>query len=268
MIKRLFMAALAVVCIVCSSCGNSNGDNVAENQNNGQNVGQTEIEADKSNGDSEQGKTDEEIKAEAQRVKELSKKSVEIFKKVPEYPEGYPTLKDAAALYEKANMAIGWIISTEPMAVYDDISITVDGFEYKKVRPDCFYGKHNLEHHATQLGETQKLIFDLDSLEAYIGTIINPEEVREYMEDAEDLKKFAEDEAGNLYVLPFSYTAEGFGKESYTLDDNGDGTYTFNVAYTLVDENGEIYKERTESFDLVQIDGRWVFDDFRVIRQN
>ena len=49
--------------------------------------------------------------------------------------------------------------------------------------------------------------------------------------------------------------------------DNGDGTYTFNVKYTLVDEDGNVYKNRQESFDFVQIDGRWLFDDFRVIRQ-
>lgn len=202
-------------------------------------------------------------------IKALSDSAVELMtNSIPKYSEDYPTLKDAAALYEKANMVIGWIIGTEEVAVYDDDSITVDGLIYKRVRPDCFYGAHNLEHHAEEIGETQKLIYDLKSLEAYIGTIINPEEAKEYMADSKELKKFTEGENGGLYVLPFYYEPTGFGEEKYSLDANDDGTYTFNVDYELIDENGEAYKERRESFDLVQLDGRWVFEDFRVIRQN
>lgn len=215
-------------------------------------------------------KTDTEIQdtLSVEEVKALSDNAISLMSGVPEYPEGYPTLQDAAALYKKANMAIGWIISTEPVAVYEDDSIIVDGLTYKKVRPDCFYGKHNLEHHKDELGETQKLIYDLKSLESYIGTIINPSEVKEYMTDAKELKKFTQDENGSLYVLPFSYEPTGYGEEKYTLNKNDDNSYTFTVNYTLTDENGEVYKERSEDFEIVNIDGRWVFDDFRVIRQN
>ena len=197
----------------------------------------------------------------------MSDKAIEVMSAVPEYPEGYPTLKDVALVYEKANMAVGWIISTERVAVYEDDTITVNGLTYKRVRPDCFYGADNLEKYADKFDDSQKLIFDMDCLEAYLCTLMSPAEAEAYIEDARDLNKFVEDENGNLYVLPFSYTPEGFGKETYTLDDNGDGTYTFNVAYTLVDENGDVYKERNASFDFIQIDGRWVFKRFRVLRQ-
>ena len=124
------------------------------------------------------------------------------------------TLSLIADVYEKANMAIGWIISTEKMPYYDDDSIKVNGLEYKKVRPDCHYGAHALEHHKKELGQTEKLIYDKKTLKAYISTLINPEEAQAYMEDARDLKKIVEDEAGYLYVLPFSYIPEGYGKEN------------------------------------------------------
>lgn len=194
-------------------------------------------------------------------------KAVEILSAVPEYPQGYPTLEDVTLAYRKANMAVGWIIHTERVAVYDDDTLTVDGIEYKRVRPDCFYGADNLEKYKDKLENTQKLIFNFDCLEAYLCTLMSPDEAKEYITDAKDTNKFVEDENGNLYVLPFSYTPEGYGKEVYTLDDNGDGTYTFNVAYTLVDEDGNVYNEKNKSFDFVQIDGRWVFDRFFVIRQ-
>lgn len=216
----------------------------------------------------QQAENADEDEGNTEYVDYLSGQAIDIMTKAPDYPEGYPTLTDAAALYNKANMAIGWIISTEPVAVYDNNTITIDGFEYKKVRPDCFYGVHNLNHHKDELGETQKLIFDLESLEAYLATLVSAEEARNYIEDALDLKKFAEDKNGSLYVLDFTYVPEGYGEETYTLDDNGDGTYTFNVSYQLVDENSEVYKERTKHYKLVQNEnGRWVFDEFVVIKQ-
>ena len=270
--KKLLIITLALMCLLLASC--SDNEPQKELHNHDDDIQQTEFvtdngadKEDNAEKDEKPYKTQEEIDAETKVRKENAQKAMEILEAVPQYPEGYPTLKDVAELYEKANMAIGWIISTEPMAVYDDDTIVSNGVEYKRVRPDCHYGEHALKHHADKLGETQKLIYDKKTLEAYLSTLINPEEAKEYMEDAKDLKKFAVDKAGNLYVLPFSYTPSGYGEENYTLDDNGDGTYTFNVKYTLVDEDGNVYKNRQESFDFVQIDGRWLFEDFRVIRQ-
>ena len=267
--KKILTLALVITCVLLASCGGNKIENTDISSDQVQQQTTTEnVQSDKTEADEEKVKTDEEIKEAISSRKELSDKAMEVLSKIPEYPEGYPTLQDVADVYEKANMAIGWIISTEKMPYYDDDSITVNGLEYKKVRPDCHYGAHALEHHKKELGQTEKLIYDKKTLKAYLSTLINPEEAQAYMEDARDLKKIVEDEAGYLYVLPFSYVPEGYGKENYTLDDNGDGTYTFNVKYELVDENGEVYKERTEKFDFVQIDGRWVFEDFRVIRQN
>lgn len=270
--KKLLIITLALMCLSLASC--SDDEPQKELHNHDDDIQQTESvtdngadKDDNAENNEKPYKTQEEIDAETKVRKENAQKAMEILEAVPQYPEGYPTLKDVAEVYEKANMAIGWIISTEPMAVYDDDTIVSNGIEYKRVRPDCHYGEHALKHHADKLGETQKLIYDKKTLEAYLSTLINPEEAKEYMEDAKDLKKFAVDKAGNLYVLPFSYTPSGYGEENYTLDDNGDGTYTFNVKYTLVDEDGNVYKNRQESFDFVQIDGRWLFDDFRVIRQ-
>lgn len=260
--KLLFK--LALVCVVTCLCLVSCKDGEVKDEGNADN--QTEQQENVQQ--EENAENDERNEAEAQYVDNLSKQAVDILSKVPEYPGGYPTLADAASLYKKANMAIGWIISTEPVAVYENNTITVDGLPYKKVRPDCFYGAHALSHHKDELKDTQKLIFDLDSLEAYLKTLVSAEEAKNYMEDARDLKKFTEDKNGNLYVMDFSYVPQGYGEETYTLDDNGDGTYTFNVSYQLVDEDGEVYKERVRHYDLVKNEeGRWVFDEFIVIRQ-
>jgi len=264
-VTKLACIALAATCLALASCGkDAEKEQGTTNKAPVENVQQNEQQTQQ---DTQSGETADNGK-DKEFVDDLSNQAVEIMGKLPEYPEGYPTLEDVSNVYKKANMAVGWIVSTEPVPVYDNVTITVDGIKYCRVRPDCFYGAANLQKYADKADEFQKLIFDFDSLEAYLCTLMSPQEAELYIEDAKDLKKFTEDENGYLYALPFSYTPEGFGKEVYTLDDNGDGTYTFNVKYELVDEDGKVYKEKTKEFNFIQVDGRWVFEDFVVIRQN
>ncbi len=269
--KCLLAVLLAVAVLMAVSCASSDTNSIGDD-----NAAVHDTQIDKADKTDKTDKTDksennEDKKGSSEKrenVKKLSEAAIEIMKQVPEYTEGYPTLEDAVKLYEKANMAIGWIVSTEPVPVYDNDTISVDGIEYKRVRPDCHYGEHALKHHSSSLGERQELIFDYESLEAYLNTFLSPEEADLYIDDAKDINKFVEDKSGYLYALDFSYVPEGFGEEKYSLEDNGDGTYTFRVTYSLLDDDDNPYKEKTESFDLVQIDGRWVFDNFRVFKQN
>lgn len=111
----------------------------------------------------------------------------------------------------------------------------------------------------------------METLEAYIATLISADEAREYIYDIEnsfEVPKFIEKENGALYALPYSYPISGYTKEEvYSLEEDGDGTYTFTVKYGVIKQDGTTV-EKSRDFSYEMIGGRWVFTDFIVIKQN
>lgn len=208
-------------------------------------------------------------KESRKEIEALAAEAVEKMSVIPEYPAGYPTLEAVVEQYKKANMVIGWIINTERIATFEDDTYETNGMTYQRVRPDCHYGEHAFDH-STVPEEHEKLIYNKKTLEAYLATLIHPEEASDYMIDLKegyDIPRLVQGENGALYALPFSYTPAGFGKdESYELTPDGDGSYTFTVNYTFTGKDGEA-KPRQYKTDYVKVDGRWVFENFRVFRQ-
>ena len=73
---------------------------------------------------------------------------------------------------------------------------------------------------------------------------------------------------GALYALTYPYTPEGYGEDDkYELTPNGDGSYTFSVTYTTLADDGSVEGEYTKNYGYENVDGRWVFTNFRVIKQ-
>ena len=208
----------------------------------------------------------EEKRLSKKEVIALADAALEKMSIVPEYPEGYPTLDDVVAQYEKANQAIGWIINTEPMATNPDDTHKAHGFVYQRVLPDCHYGDD-----AGKSEDNQKLIYDRATLEAYIATLIHPEEASDYMIDlleGFDVPRITAASNGALYALTYPYTPEGYGEDDkYELTPNGDGSYTFSVTYTTLADDGSVEGEYTKNYGYENVDGRWVFTNFRVIKQ-
>ena len=210
--------------------------------------------------------TDEPQVETKTQIKELADKALERLKAIPEYPAGYPTLDDVVAQYKKANAAIGWIINTEVIATDPSDTYVSDGMTYERVKPDCHLGVHNHEH-----AEEEHLIYNKKTLEAYIATLIHPEEAKDYMIDlAEgyDVPRLVTGTNGALYALTFSITPSGYGEEeTYELTENDDGSYTFTVTYTVKGKDGKPDKQHRHSFPYTKVDGRWVFENFIVLKQ-
>lgn len=267
--KKIKIALIALVA-VCSFASCSNNETVQPDASTEQiettDMGNTTNETAENTETpvTSSGATKEEIDA-------LASAALEKMSKIPEYPEGYPTLEDVVEQYEKANMAVGWIVNTEKVAT--DLSDTYEahGLTYYRVKPDCHYGEHELSHHASELGETEKLIYNKETFEAYLATLIHPDEATNYIIDIKesfDVPKFVENKSGALYALPYSYPVLGYGEEdTYELTDNGDGSYTFTVGYTTLNDDGSVRKENVRKFGYINVDGRWVFENFIVIKQ-
>ena len=204
------------------------------------------------------------------QIKALAKEALEKMKVITEYPAGFPTLDDVVAQYNKANMVVGWIINTEEIATDASDTYEAHGMAYQRVKPDCHYGAHELEHHKDALGETEKLIYNKETLEAYLATLIHPEEAKDYMIDLKegyDVPRLISGNNGALYALTFTYSPSGYGEEeTYELTKNNDGSYTFTVNYTVKGSDGE-EKSYKHNFPYVKVDGRWVFENFIVIKQ-
>lgn len=269
--RKIFALLMIAATLFCVSCTQNNAD-INEDQHNHVHT------EDENTPSSNQQQNQEEIPPEEDYAKKPSKQEIEdsaalaleVLKKVPEYPATYPTLDDVVAHYNKANEAIGWIIGTSKIAFDSTDIIKKNGVTYHRVKPEFHLGYHELSHHQNEIKDEDKLIYNLETLEAYLCTLINPEEVKEYMIDNKELKKFTEGKNGALYAVPFSYLVQGYNKDEdnkYSLSPNGDGSYTFTVDYYLVDDKNNKTRDRSESFDFVKIDGRWVFDNFTVVKQ-
>ncbi len=207
--------------------------------------------------------------SDAEEIKRLSEQVVELLSQNPTYDEGYPTVDDVIARYKMANIAIGWIAGTEAVATDKRDLYEYDGFMYERVRPDCFYGKELLES-SQNSDQTARLIYNMKTLECYLATLIGKEDAKEYMVDISgyDMPKFVEAPNGALYAIPYSYPVSGYtDEEAYALSDDGDGTYTFTVNYGVIKADGTVV-QKSHDFGFENIDGRWVFTDFRILKQN
>ena len=200
------------------------------------------------------------------QIKKLADKALERLEKMPEYPAGYPPLDDVVPQYKKANTAIGWILKTEVIATDPADTYKSDGMTYQRVKPDCHLGIHNHAH-----GEEEQLIYNKKTLEAYIATLIHPEEAKDYMIDLDegyDVPRLVTGTNGALYALTFSFSPTGYGEEeTYELSKNSDGSYTFTVNYTVKGKDGKPDRQQQHSFPYVKVDGRWVFENFIVLKQ-
>ena len=224
----------------------------------------------------EESNEEKPVKDTAKEEKRLSKKEVqtladaaiEKMSVVPEYPEGYPTLDDVVAQYKRANEAVGWIVGTELVATDGNYTIDAHGMTYSKVLPDCYLGAKS----AGKKKDADMLIYNMKTLEAYIATLICADEAHEYIIDIDysfEVPKFVEDKNGELYALPYAFPAAGYGEnDTYELSANADGSYTLSVTYDILDENDEVIKQRVYNVKYVNENGRWVFENFRVVKQH
>ena len=256
-------AILAAICVAAGMC--------ACNDDKNQNVPMPTPEVSVQQNVEEKPAEVIKNKQEAEDIEALAGEALEKMAKVPEYPEGYPTLEDVVAQYEKANAAIGWIVRTESVVTYPDDNFWYEGVQYQRVRPDCYLGKEVLLDGTDEDKGADMLIYNLETLEAYFATLIHPEEASDYIGDIENdftLPRFIERD-GKLYAISIAFPASGYRDEDvYELVLNDDGNYTFSVKYATLDENGDVYKEFTEDFGYENVDGRWVFTNFRVIKQH
>ena len=211
---------------------------------------------------------EEEKSLSKKEVKALADAAIEKMSVVPEYPEGYPTLDDVVAQYERATQAIGWIVGTERVATDGNYTIDANGMTYSKVLPDCYLGAKN----AGKNKDADMLIYNKKALEAYLATLICADEAHEYVVDIDysfDVPKFVEGSNGELYALPYAFPAAGYGeKDTYKLSENSDGSYTLSVTYDILDENDEVEKQAVYNVKYIKENGRWVFENFRVVKQH
>lgn len=262
--KSLFgILAVAVVCTaVCSCAGKKN-----QSQNGGITTPPPAVEnipvtvPDK-----------EEVKKPVEDVDALAGEALEKLAVIPEYPEGYPVLDDVVAQYKKACEAIGWIVGTEEVATDADYTYMTDdiNIKYYWVLPDCYLGLKQAGKNA----DADKLIYNKETFEAYLSTLITADEAHDYVLDIDesfDIPRFVEDENGILYVLPFAYPPAGYADDStdtFELFDNGDGSYTLSVHYNTLDDDDNVEAEHVYNVKYVNENGRWVFKNFRLVKQH
>ena len=210
----------------------------------------------------------EEKRLSKKEVIALADAALEKMSIVPEYPEGYPTLDDVVAQYKRANEAVGWIVGTELVATDGNYTIDAHGMTYSKVLPDCYLGSKK----AGKNKDADMLIYNKKTLEAYISTLICSDEAHEYIVDIDqsfEVPKFVEDKNGELYALPYAFAAAGYGeKDTYALSANADGSYTLSVTYDILDDNDKFEKQAVYKVKYVKENGRWVFENFRVVKQH
>ena len=192
------------------------------------------------------------------------------MEKAPVYPEGYPSLDDVVSQYKRTCQAIGWIVGTELVATDADYTYEAHGMKYYKVLPDCYLGSAK----AGKDDAAEKLIFNKETLEAYYATLIRAEEAGDYVLDIDEsfeVPRFVEDEKGELYALPYAFPPAGYADDStdkFELVSNDDGSYTLVVHYNTLDDNDEADREHTYKVKYVNENGRWVFENFRLVKQH
>ncbi len=201
-------------------------------------------------------------------VDALASAALQKLSAIPEYPAGYPTRDDVVAQYKRACEAIGWIVGTELVATDGDYAHSSHGMNYYKVLPDCYLGAKN----AGKNPDADMLIYNKETFEAYLATLIAKDEAHEYIVDITesfDVPRFVESKNGELYALPYAFPPAGYGEEdTFELKANGDGSYTLSVHYTTLDDNDEVDGEHTYDVKYIKKDGRWVFENFLLVKQH
>lgn len=268
--KKLFSLILIISALILVSCTNNDSQSLTEHDHDHDHA---EDEVVLHEDEQQKAETEKEVSVKRPSKKEINEKAaaaLEVLGEIPDYPESFPTLEDVTEYYHKANEAIGWIASTQKIAFDSSDIIEKNGIVYHRVKPEFHLGYHKVSDHASEITDADRLIYNLETFKAYLCTLINPEEVNEYMIDNKDLKKFVEGNNGALYALPFSYIPQGYSKDEddkYSLNKNSATSYTFTVEYAVIDKETKTSTPKSASFDFVKLDGRWVFDTFRVIKQ-
>lgn len=259
MLKTKRMILLIIAClmvITLCACGNS-----AEEENN-------EIIID--NEVPEQAPEQMPEQTPEADVNPLAEQALEKLKILPDYPEGYPTLDDVSAQYKRTCAAIGWIVGTELVATDADYTYEAYGMKYYKVLPDCYLGSEK----AGKYPEAEMLIYNKETYEAYLATMISAEEASDYISDIDEsfeIPRFVENENGELYALPYAFPPAGYADDStdtFELAANDDGSYTLTVRYFTLDDDDNPDREHTYSVKYVNENGRWVFKNFRLVKQH
>ena len=205
-----------------------------------------------------------------EEVNALAAAALEKLNVIPEYPAGHPTLDDVVSQYKKTCEAIGWIVGTELVATDGDYAHEAYGMKYYKVLPDCYLGSKL----AGKNPDAQQLIYNKETLEAYLATLITETDAHEYVIDIKEsfeVPKFTESKNGELYALPYAFPPAGYADDStdtFELTSNGDGSYTLTVHYNTLDDDDNIEAECSYDVKYVKKDGRWVFEDFILVKQH
>ena len=266
MFRKSVFAVLAatVICLGVCSCDSKKkqpGDEIPPFANNNPVTIPDENKEGQKHPDANE--SDEDVKA-------LANAALEKMRAVPEYPEGYPTLDDVVAQYKRTCQAVGWIVGTE-LAAYDgDYGYKAYDMTYYKVLPDCYLGSKD----AGKNPDAEQLIYNMETLEAYFATLVTADEAKDYILDIEDsfeVPKFVENEKGELYVLPYAFPPAGYADDStdtFELFANDDGSYTLTVHYSTLDDEDNIDREHTYDVKYVNENGRWVFENFRLVKQH
>jgi len=191
-------------------------------------------------------KNDDSLDAKNEQNTDYSDKS---WAKIPAYPEGYPTEEDMENVYKAACDAFGWITLTAAPPVDMKDEYVVDGLAYYRVKSD--------------------FLNSLDDLKLYYLTMFDESTAEELMDINEETSRFVEKPDGGLFCMKFYYKPQGFSEEeTFELVKNSEDSCTYNVSYYTVDKDGNKLKDKMESFRYEKVDGRWIFTNFRVYRQN
>ena len=263
-IKKLF-AAIVVAAAVLSLCACQMQEERIDGEYD-ENVKQETVKKE----DKENSAEEAESSLTRQEVKALAATALEKLSVIPSYPAGYPTLEDVVAQYKKTCEAIGWIVGTELVATDGDYTYKANGMTYYKVLPDCYLGSGK----AGKNPDAEQLIYNKETLEAYFATLMDKVDAHDYILDIKEsfeVPKFVHSKNGELYALPYAFPPAGYADDStdtFELKSNGDGSYTLFVHYNTLDDEDKV--DRTHTYDVryVKKDGRWVFEDFILVKQH
>lgn len=259
--KKIFALIMACFMIFAlCSCG--------DNTNAGEDKDITESKAPEQNSTGNNEKNDEQ--SSTVNIEPLASEALEKLRTVSEYPEGYPTVEYASSQYKRLCEAIGWIVGTELVATDGEYTYEAYGMKYSRVLPDCYLGAAK----AGKNPDAQMLIFNKETYEAYLATMISADEAADYIMDIDEsfeVPRFVESENGELYALPYAFPPAGYADDStdtFELVANDDGSYTLIVHYFTLDDDDNIDREHTYNVKYVNENGRWVFKNFRLVKQH
>lgn len=263
-IKKIFAVLIACLTVfMLCACG--------ENRNESGHGGAIEnVPSSPQNKPSQKPETNPSSQQPQADITPLVSQALEKLAAIPEYPEGYPTVEAVSAQYKKTCQAIGWIVGTELVATDADYTYEAHGLKYYKVLPDCYLGSKD----AGKNPDADMLIYNKETFEAYLATLISSDEASDYIADIDEsfeVPRFIEDRNGELYALPYAFPPAGYADDStdtFELAANDDGSYTLTVRYFTLDDDDNPDREHTYSVKYVNENGRWVFKNFRLVKQH